>query len=276
MCLIIIPCCFTHNSAKIRVVYQPSFLSIRQCGKPLSHARIERFELLRDLIEIRNTLVFWNPPSSRTQRRMSNKSGVFKHFPFKPPTAPLSNHRARMAYATICAEHVSTASHEFVTCRTADRVSAQHIERRFARTFHLTHFTHGITGHTQRLELLGTLDFLPCLNSAALLLPQCFPTFRRGCGDFRVGNQRTRGHLTVKFRDMDVGDNLIRLIISRPQGLLLFSKLLSDTSCDLLKLLGTEVSQKRFGDSLGEASGTVIPDRPLSAYLRRPDCGVAF
>lgn len=241
MRLIIIPCCLAYYGAEIRVVYQPSFLSVRQSGESLGDTRVERFELLRDLIEIRNTLVLRNPPSSRTQRRTSYESGVFKHFPLKPPTAPLSNHRTRMAYTTLCAEHVRTASHEFVTCRTADRVSAQHVERRFTRTFHLTHFTHGIAGHTQGFELLSTLDFLPCLNSAALLLPQCFPTFRRGGGDFRVGNQRTRGHLTVKFRDMDIWDNLIRLIIPRPQGLLLLSKLLPNAPCDLFKLLGTEV-----------------------------------
>lgn len=82
----------------------------------MSYARVECFELLRGLVKIRNTFVFGNPPSSRAQRSTSYESGVLKHLPFKPPTASLSNHRARMAYSTLCTEHVRTASHEFVTC----------------------------------------------------------------------------------------------------------------------------------------------------------------
>ena len=75
---------------------------------------------------------------------------------------------------------------------------------------------------------------------------------------------------------MHIRDNLIRLVVPRPQGLLLFPELLPDTACNLYELLGAEFSQKRFGDLLGEMSGTVIPDRLLSAYLCRPDSGVAF
>lgn len=207
----------------------------------MSYARVERFELLRGLVKIRNTLVFGNPPSSRTQWRTSHESGIFKHLLFKPPTPPLSHHRACTAYSTLCAKHVHTASRKFITRRPADRVSAQHVKRRFPRAFHLTHFPHGIVGHTQRLELLGTLDLLPCLDSAALLLPQCFPTFRRGGGNLCVGYQRTRRHLTVKFRNMNIWDDLIRLIIPRPQRLLLLSKLLPKTPCNLFKLLNTEI-----------------------------------
>ena len=56
----------------------------------------------------------------------------------------------------------------------------------------------------------------------------------------------------------------------------MFPEFPPDTSCYLFKLLGAEFAQECFGELLGEASGTVIPDRSLLAYLRRPDRGVAF
>lgn len=234
----------------------------------MGDTRVERFEPLRDLIKIRNTLVYWNPPSSRTQRRTSHKPGVLQYLLFEFPAASVSYQRTRTTHATFRPKYVRSAPREVVTRRTSDRMSAQHVERRFTRTFHLTHFAHSIAGHAQRLELLGTFDFPPRLNPAALLLPQRLPPFRRGCGDFRIGNQRTCRHFPVKFCNPHVGHDLIRFVIPRPQGLLLFPEFLPDTSRDLFKLLGAEVSQKRFRDLLRETSGTVVPYRSFLTYLR--------
>lgn len=137
----------------------------------MGDTRIECFELLCDFIKIQNTLAPGNLPSSRTQWRTSYESGVFKHFLLKFPTVTLSHHCARMAYATLCAKNIRTASRKFIARRATDRMGAQHVKRRFPCAFHFTHFTYSITGHAQRLELLSTLDFLPCLDTSALLLP---------------------------------------------------------------------------------------------------------
>lgn len=75
---------------------------------------------------------------------------------------------------------------------------------------------------------------------------------------------------------MHIRDNLIRLVVSGSQGLLLFPEFLPDTARYLFELLGAEFSQKRFGDLLGEVSGAIVSDRLFSAYLCRPDGGVAF
>ena len=136
----------------------------------MGYARVECFELLCDPIKIRNPLVLGNFSSTCMQWRSTYKPSVFEYLSFKSPPAPFSYHHTRVAYATLRAEHVRTVACEFVTRRTADRVSAQHVKRRLSSAFHFTYFAYCVAGHAQCLELLGAFDFLPCLNSAALLL----------------------------------------------------------------------------------------------------------
>ena len=136
----------------------------------MGYARFECLKLLCDPIKIRNPLVLGNFSSTCMQWRSAYKPGVFEYLSFKPAPTPFSYHHTRVAYATLRTKHVSTVACEFVARRTADRVSAQHVKRRLSRTFHFTYFAHGVAGHVQCLELLGAFDFLPCFDTAALLL----------------------------------------------------------------------------------------------------------